>query len=114
MLIYPVLSPPSDDAREGVVSADPRESHATAVKRIGKYLLATKDKGLILNPKDHSFDCWVDADFVGNYHSFPLCFSQSPVGISALCSKEIGRADSEVTGTKCWNAGTVTQNTMPK
>jgi hypothetical protein len=49
-------------------SADPRESHATAVKRIGKYLLATKDKGLILNPKDHSFDCWVDADFVGNYN----------------------------------------------
>jgi hypothetical protein len=48
-------------------SADPKESHATAVKRIGKYLLATKDKGLILNPREHSFDCWVDADFVGNW-----------------------------------------------
>jgi hypothetical protein len=48
-------------------SADPKESHATAVKRIGKYLMATKDKGIILNPKDHSFDCWVDADFVGNW-----------------------------------------------
>jgi hypothetical protein len=46
-------------------SSDPKASHATAVKRIGKYLLATKDKGLILNPRKHSFDCWVDADFVG-------------------------------------------------
>ena len=48
-------------------SSDPKESHATAVKRIGKYLLATKDEGMILNPKNHSFDCWVDADFVGNW-----------------------------------------------
>jgi hypothetical protein len=47
-------------------SMDPKDLHATAVKRIGKYLLATKDKGMILNPKNHSFDCWVDADFVGN------------------------------------------------
>jgi hypothetical protein len=30
-------------------------------------LILTKDKGLILDPKDHSFDCWVDADFVGNW-----------------------------------------------
>ena len=43
-------------------------SHATVVKRVGKYLLGTKDKGLILNPKlSHSLDCWVDADFVGNW-----------------------------------------------
>jgi len=48
-------------------SSDPKESHATAVKRIAKYLQGTKDKGLILNPKDHSFDCFVDADFVGNW-----------------------------------------------
>jgi hypothetical protein len=47
-------------------SADPKASHASAIKQIGKYLLATKDKGLIMNPKDYSFDCWVDADFVGN------------------------------------------------
>jgi hypothetical protein len=48
-------------------SADPKESHATALKRIGRYLAGTKDKGLILNPKDHSFECFVDADFVGNW-----------------------------------------------
>jgi hypothetical protein len=48
-------------------SEDPKASHAAAIKRIGKYLLATKDKGMILNPNNHSFDCWVDADFVGNW-----------------------------------------------
>jgi Reverse transcriptase (RNA-dependent DNA polymerase) len=45
---------------------DPKESHASAVKRIGKYLLATKDKGVILSQQDHLFDCFVDANFVGN------------------------------------------------
>ena len=48
-------------------SNDPKESHANAVKRIGKYLLGTKEKGIILQPNDHSFGCWVDADFVGNW-----------------------------------------------
>jgi Reverse transcriptase (RNA-dependent DNA polymerase) len=47
---------------------EPKESHAAAVKRIGKYLLSTKDKGMILNPTHHSFDCYVDADFVGNWN----------------------------------------------
>jgi hypothetical protein len=49
-------------------SSDPKESHSLAVKRIGRYLMGTKDKGLILDPKSTSFDCFVDADFVGNWH----------------------------------------------
>jgi hypothetical protein len=48
-------------------AADPKESHAAALKRIGRYLAGTKDKGLILNPCNHSFECYVDADFVGNW-----------------------------------------------
>ena len=48
-------------------SNDPKESHSAAVKRIGKYLIGTRDKGIILNPKGHSFDTFVDADFVGNW-----------------------------------------------
>jgi hypothetical protein len=48
-------------------AADPKESHAAALKRIGRYLAGTKDKGLILNPRDHSFECYVDADFCGNW-----------------------------------------------
>ena len=34
-----------------------------AVKRIVRYLIGTKDKGIILDPRGHSFDCFVDADF---------------------------------------------------
>ncbi len=49
-------------------SSEPKESHAAAVKRIAKYLQGTKDQGIILNPLDHSFDCYVDADFVGNWN----------------------------------------------
>ena len=49
-------------------SENPRKSHAEAVKRIGRYLLHTRDKGLIIHPNDlWQFDCWVDADFVGNW-----------------------------------------------
>jgi hypothetical protein len=48
-------------------AADPKESHAIALKRIGRYLAGTKDKGIILNPRSHSFECYVDADFVGNW-----------------------------------------------
>ena len=49
-------------------SESPKKSHAEAVKRIGRYLLATKDKGLMIHPnKDWHFDCWVDADFAGNW-----------------------------------------------
>jgi len=48
-------------------SNDPKESHSAAVKRIGKYLVGTRKKGIILNPQSHSFDTFVDADFVGNW-----------------------------------------------
>ena len=49
-------------------SESPKKSHAEAVKRIGRYLLAMWDKGLIIHPKkDWHFDCWVDADFAGNW-----------------------------------------------
>ena len=50
-------------------SESPKKSHAEAVKHIGRYLLATRDKGLMIQPnKDWHFDCWVDADFAGNWH----------------------------------------------
>ena len=44
----------------------PRRCHELALKRIGRYLIGTKDKGLILDPsKDLDIDCFVDADFAG-------------------------------------------------
>jgi len=50
-------------------TADPRASHGEAVKRIVRYLIGTADKGLILAPdKQHSFQCWADADYAGNWN----------------------------------------------
>ena len=44
----------------------PRASHATAVKRILRYLNGTKDNGMILKPTGTAkIDCYVDADFAG-------------------------------------------------
>jgi hypothetical protein len=46
-----------------------KRSHEEALERIGQYLKATGDKGLILHPKSHEgrldIDCYVDADFAG-------------------------------------------------
>jgi hypothetical protein len=40
-----------------------------AVKRRGHYLLATKDKGLILHPtRDFKLDMYINADFAGMWH----------------------------------------------
>ncbi len=41
--------------------AKPKTKHAEAVKRIGRYLLATKDKGLIMKPDKSGMECWVDS-----------------------------------------------------
>jgi hypothetical protein len=53
-------------------SADPRKSHGEAVKRIGRYLKATREKGIVINPDKTAqvttFDCWVDASFAGDWH----------------------------------------------
>ena len=43
---------------------NPRESHANAVKYLFKYLLGTKDEGIILHPDpSKSFEVNVDCDF---------------------------------------------------
>ena len=51
--------------------SDPCEPHANAIKRIGRYLLGTKDKGISFKPTTDlsQFECYVDADFAGNYTS---------------------------------------------
>lgn len=47
----------------------PTKLHEIAVKRIARYLLFTKDNGLILHPtKDFNLDMYVDADFAGMWH----------------------------------------------
>ena len=45
-------------------SNDPKATHDTAVKRIGKCLLGTQDKGLELKPDvTKGLEAFVDADF---------------------------------------------------
>jgi Reverse transcriptase (RNA-dependent DNA polymerase) len=47
-------------------SIDPWSPHGVALKRIGRYLLGTRDKGMIIKPtKDLTLDCYADADFAG-------------------------------------------------
>jgi Reverse transcriptase (RNA-dependent DNA polymerase) len=49
--------------------ANPMKIHGEAVKRIGRYLLGTRDKGFILRPDPNkSFECYVDADYCGNWN----------------------------------------------
>ncbi len=49
--------------------SNPKALHDLAVKHIVHYLLATKDKGLILCPtKTLSLDMYVEADFAGHRH----------------------------------------------
>ena len=44
----------------------PKQSHEDTLKRIGRYLKGTLDKGLILTPShDLKIDCYPDADFAG-------------------------------------------------
>jgi hypothetical protein len=45
----------------------PKRSHEEALKRIGRYLKATRDRGLVLNPTGDilKIDAYPDADFAG-------------------------------------------------
>ena len=44
----------------------PKLSHEKALKRIGRYLQGTRDKGLIMKPTTElNVDCYVDSDFTG-------------------------------------------------
>jgi hypothetical protein len=48
-------------------AAAPMVEHAQAIRWIARYLKGTKDKGIVLKPLEQSFECFVDADFAGNW-----------------------------------------------
>ena len=49
-------------------SNDPKALHERGVRHIGKYLLATKERGLIFKPDStKGIECFVDADFAGSW-----------------------------------------------
>jgi Reverse transcriptase (RNA-dependent DNA polymerase) len=45
----------------------PKVEHTAAVKRIGRYLLETSDKGIICHPNEESITCYADASFAGEW-----------------------------------------------
>jgi hypothetical protein len=48
-------------------ASNPRESHANAIKNLCRYLLGTKDAGIILRPDVFkSFEVHLDCNFAGN------------------------------------------------
>jgi hypothetical protein len=50
----------------------PKQSHATAIKMIVRYLHRTSDKGLIVRPTGSlRLDCYADSDFSGLYRQEP-------------------------------------------
>ena len=49
-------------------SVSPKLSHERAIKRIGRYLLGTQDRGIAFKPDDtNGLNCYVDADFAGGW-----------------------------------------------
>jgi len=49
-------------------STNPKESHTEAIRHMARYLVGTKDKGIILNlDMDKSFEMYVDASFSGDW-----------------------------------------------
>ena len=49
-------------------TSDPKKEHGNAVRWIGRYLKATKDRGTIIKPqKGKGIELYVDADFSGNW-----------------------------------------------
>jgi hypothetical protein len=48
-------------------SKAPKIEHTAAVKRIGRYLLSTMDKGIICHPNEESITCYADSLFAGEW-----------------------------------------------
>ena len=66
-------------------SQDPRVPHSVALKRIGRYLLGTRDKGMIIKPtKDLTLDCYADADYAGLFAPIPTIPSLSNLDLVLL------------------------------
>ena len=49
-------------------TSDPKKEHSDAIKRIGRHLKGTRDKGLTMEPNEEKgLEVHVDADFSGNW-----------------------------------------------
>lgn len=93
----------------------PKKEHGNAIRWLGRYLLNTRDKGLILKPdKSKTFEVWVDADFSGNFdrsdtenrdtarsrHGYYIMYQGCPITWKSQLQTEItlSSTESEYTG----------------
>jgi histone deacetylase 1/2 len=58
-------------------TADPKVSHAEAVKNIVRYLKGTRDMGIILDPIKRPLECFADASFGGDWHKATAAFDKA-------------------------------------
>ena len=86
MLLYLAMNTRQDIAfavsKVAWFNSNPKQSHASAVKMIMRYLSATTDKGIIFTPTtDFKIDCYVDADFAGLHDRELRTYLQVPTVI---------------------------------
>jgi len=68
-------------------STNPTALHEFAVKRIGRYLLLTRDKGLIMSPRqDFCLDMFIDANFASLWHKDYAELRECALSAQALLS----------------------------
>ena len=91
--------------------ADPKEEHGNAAKWLGRYLLGTKDKGLIMRPDPtKGLELYCDADFAGAWdpelpredidtarsrHGYVLTYAGVPVLWKSQMQGEIALSSTE-------------------
>jgi hypothetical protein len=49
-------------------ASDPKKEHTQAIKLIGRYLLGTRNKGILRTPNDDALSCYADAGFTGDWN----------------------------------------------
>ena len=96
-------------------SADPKQEHSTAIRRIARYLAASMDKGVIFRPdRTKGLQVHVDADFAGNWdpdntndidtarsrHGYVITLAGCPICWKSQLQSEIALSstESEYTG----------------
>ena len=91
-------------------SQNPKVEHSQAVKRIGRYLLGTMDKGIVYAPDSTSLTCYCDASFSGEWDKeiaefqpataksrtgFVIMYSRCPIIWSSKLQTEIALSTTE-------------------
>ena len=86
-------------------ASDPKECHIQAMLHIGRYLHATKEKGLIYKHSAQSFYLWCDADFSSNWSpakahvdsrtGFVITFAGCPIAWASKLQTEVALSTTE-------------------